>query len=313
MKRNLLMTSTFLVSSLVYLFAIISWISIESFTHLVERWSHNSEMTVYLRPEANQTEVQKLIEIFEHYSGQTVTTFESTEEIQASLKRLMPKSDMDFASNDELVAAIPPHFIIKGSSNLLGDSLFEVFQKITIEIGKNPIVESTSFGKSWADKYTSILKSFRGGTIAFIIALSLTLILVIGNSIRSHINARREEIEILELVGATPSMIRKPFLIEGTILSSMAMGLALIFVVLGLFALKNSAFDLGKILDLKSLVWQPTMMDYFFALVLSAAIGFFGSYFCLSEVNTGWAASGQGRRWTSIFNIFQGLGRSTNG
>lgn len=313
MKRNLLTTSTFFVSCLVYLFAILSWISIESFTHLIERWSHNSEMTVYLRPEAKTDELQKLRSIFEQYSGQTITTFESTEEIQESLKRLMPKSDMDFASNDELVAAIPPHFVIKGSSNLLGDSLFEVFQKITSDIGKNPIVESTSFGKSWADKYTSILKSFRGATIAFIVALSLTLILVIGNSIRSHINSRREEIEILELVGATPSMIRKPFLIEGTLLSALAMALALVIAVISVFTLKNANFDLGKILDVRSLVWQPTSMDYIFALGLSAVIGFIGSYFCLTEVNTGWAASGQGRRWTSLFNIFRGLGRSTNG
>ena len=65
MKRNLLMTSTFLVSSLVYVFAIFSWISIESFSQLIERWSHNSELTVYLRADAKPEDVKKLAAIFD--------------------------------------------------------------------------------------------------------------------------------------------------------------------------------------------------------------------------------------------------------
>lgn len=313
MKRNLLMTSTFLVSSLVYLFAICAWISVESFSHLIERWSHNSEMTVYLRPDAKEEEIKKLTDLFQQYSDRAEAVFQSSEAIQASLKRLMPKSDMDFAGNDELIAAIPPHFVIKGTSNLLGDSLFEVFQKITNDIGKNPVVESTSYGKSWADKYTSLLKSGRGATIAFIFALSLTFILVIGNSIRSHINSQREEIEILELVGATPSHIRKPFLIEGTLLSTIAMVMALVIVGLISYVIKNSNFEIIHVLDLKSLVWQPTYFDFFMAIFLSSAIGFFGSYFCLSEINTGWAASGKGKSLFNLFSLSKGFGRSANG
>lgn len=313
MKQNLLKTSTFLVANIVYLFAMSSWVGIESFTRLIERWSHHSEMTVYLRPGTKPQDIEKLNEIFAKFSSSTNTTFQSTEAIQESLKKLMPKSDLDFAGNDELVAAIPPHFIIKGVSNLFGDTLFETFNKINDEINKNPVVESASYGKTWADKYNSILRSCRGAAILFIGALAIALILVIGNSIRSHINSRREEIEILELVGATSGLIRKPFLIEGTLISTLAMGLALAIINGGLYLLKNTSIELIQVLDVNSILWQPSVIDLLGALILSAGIGFFGSYLCLTEINTGWAASGQGRSFTQLLNFFQGLGRAKNG
>ncbi|HEX4923895.1 MAG TPA: FtsX-like permease family protein, partial [Bdellovibrionales bacterium] len=52
--------------------------------------------------------------------------------------------------------------------------------------------------------------------------LILGSLLVVSNSIRASIDRRREEIEILKLVGATTAMIRRPFVLEGAFLGALA-------------------------------------------------------------------------------------------
>lgn len=313
MKRNLLLTSTFLVTNIVYLFAISSWISIQSFSHLIERWSHHSEMTVYLKPEVKPSDIESIKTLFKAFADRAQATFQSSEDIRQSLNKLMPKSDLDFAGTDDLIAAIPPHFIVKGSSNIFGDSLFDLFQSISQELSKNPLVDSTSYGKSWAEKYTQVLESFREATIFFLLGLSFTLVLVIGNTIRSHINSQKEEIEILELVGATSAMIRKPFLIEGTILSMTSMAVALGVATLIVHILKSASGDLMAILDFETALWQLSPLEWALAIGLAAVIGFLGSYFCLTEINNGWAASGQKSKLSSFFEGFQSQRQNSHG
>lgn len=154
-------------------------------------------------------------------------------------------------------------------------------------------MESTSYGKSWAEKYLSLIDSFHGATLMFLLGLGLTLTLVIGNSIRSHINSQREEIEILELVGATPKMIRKPYLLEGALISFLAMLFALSTISLLTILVKNTQGDILRMLDVKTTLLNLSLFEWSLALTLAVAIGLIGSYLCLIEINNGWAASGQ--------------------
>ena len=68
---------------------------------------------------------------------------------------------------------------------------------------------------------------------AALLALLLTVasVLLIGNTIRLSLYARRREVEVMKLVGATDWFIRWPFVIEGTIVG--AAGAVLAIVVLG--------------------------------------------------------------------------------
>ena len=64
------------------------------------------------------------------------------------------------------------------------------------------------------------------------VLLTLASVLLIGNTIRLSLYARRREVEVMKLVGATDWFIRWPFVIEGTIVG--AAGALLAIVVLGL-------------------------------------------------------------------------------
>lgn len=99
-------------------------------------------------------------------------------------------------------------------------------------VGLDPEIENIS---NHTDDTQKLLTVTRFVTItAALLAALLTLasVLLIGNTIRLSLFARRREVEVMKLVGATDWFIRWPFVIEGTIVG--ACGAVLAIVVLGI-------------------------------------------------------------------------------
>ncbi|MCS7233396.1 MAG: permease-like cell division protein FtsX [Synergistetes bacterium] len=96
------------------------------------------------------------------------------------------------------------------------------------------------YGKEAAQKLLALqrLLVYSGSVLALILLVSA--LLVIFNTIRLVVYARREEIEIMKLVGATHWFIRLPFLFEGVILG----GIGGIVASIGLFFVYREALDL---------------------------------------------------------------------
>ena len=74
-----------------------------------------------------------------------------------------------------------------------------------------------SYGKETADKLLSVARFIQWAGLGLISILLVASILLIGNTIRLSIFARRREVEVMKLVGATNWFIRWPFVIEGII------------------------------------------------------------------------------------------------
>jgi cell division transport system permease protein len=128
-----------------------------------------------------------------------------------------------------------------------------------------PGVEELAHGQDWVDGYARLAALLRVVGYALGVVLSLATLLIVANTIRLGLYARRDEIDILELVGASRLFVRTPFLLEGFVQGALggcvaAAFLALAFGVLvpelryGLaFFLGNAAprfFDVGELLRL---------------------------------------------------------------
>ncbi len=74
-----------------------------------------------------------------------------------------------------------------------------------------------SYGSETADKLLRVAKFIQWAGLALITILLVASVLLIGNTIRLSIFARRREVEVMKLVGATNWFIRWPFVIEGII------------------------------------------------------------------------------------------------
>jgi len=93
----------------------------------------------------------------------------------------------------------------------------ELIKHLVSEISILPGVEEVYAGSEWIARLSRISMLFIGVSLILLVGLFLAISYVIYQTIRLIINARRELIEILDLVGATKSTIEIPYLINGTI------------------------------------------------------------------------------------------------
>ncbi|MBI5593955.1 MAG: ABC transporter permease [Deltaproteobacteria bacterium] len=103
-------------------------------------------------------------------------------------------------------------------------------EPIATQITRMPAVESVEYGQEWMERFANLLSLFRfAGMILggiFFIASGL----IVANTARLVLYSRRDEVEIMRLVGATDLFIKAPFYIEGLIQGASGGGVGLFAV-----------------------------------------------------------------------------------
>lgn len=110
------------------------------------------------------------------------------------------------------------------------------------------------------NKYISIIKRVGIGLVSIFVVIS---VLVVFNTIRLAIFARKDEIDIMKLVGATPSFIRSPFLVEGTLFGILAAVFASLIILIGIKYLQISGILNAQTTQEIVRFLGPEATDYF--------------------------------------------------
>jgi len=151
-----------------------------------------------------------------------------------------------------------------------------------------PGIDEIGHGQEWVDTYGRVLDGLRGVAAALGLVFALAALLIVSNTIRLAVYARRDEIEILALVGASRGFIGTPFLLEGVLQGTAGSLLALAVLWAG-FELVTAL--LGATLAFLIGHGDPVFFDApeIFAFVLAGAgLGCVGS---LSAVGSAWRAA----------------------
>lgn len=149
-----------------------------------------------------------------------------TEELKASIQALDAVDTVKFRSKDEelddITKSVAQEFeLFKNDSNPLRNA-FDVSTKnpnqtkeVATTIEKMDYVARVNYGGARADTLFKVISTSRNVGIGVIAVLLIIALFLISNTIRATIHARRTEIEIMQLVGATKAYIRWPFFLEG--------------------------------------------------------------------------------------------------
>ncbi len=89
-----------------------------------------------------------------------------------------------------------------------------------------PGAGDVDFGNVWLERLERFVSRGRAAGIVLLAALSLATALLVSNTLRLAVFARRDEIEIMKLVGATDAFVGAPFLVEGLAQGLLGSGLA---------------------------------------------------------------------------------------
>jgi cell division transport system permease protein len=101
----------------------------------------------------------------------------------------------------------------------------------------DPAIQSVSNKKSDTKKILEVTNLVTITAAGLTVLLALASILLIANTIRLSLYARRREVEVMKLVGATDWFIRWPFVIEGVVVGAAGAGLAIALLALTKVAL----------------------------------------------------------------------------
>jgi cell division transport system permease protein len=107
-----------------------------------------------------------------------------------------------------------------------------------------PGVADITSGADWVEGYVRALALVRGLAIGLGVILVLATTLIVSNTIRLAVLSRRDELEILALVGASRSFVNTPFLIEG-LLQGAAAGVLAWALLYALFRSVLPGFEAG--------------------------------------------------------------------
>ena len=99
-----------------------------------------------------------------------------------------------------------------------------------------PGIAELAHGEEWVEGYARAVALVRGGAWGIGLVLGLAALLIVANTIRLAFYARRDELDILALVGASRTFVRVPFLLEGT-LQGLLGGLLALLVLYGAYEL----------------------------------------------------------------------------
>ena len=154
----------------------------------------------------------------------------------------------------------------------------ETFRSICDE-PDNP-ADSLKYGQKTVDRLFSVTKYVRYLGVALVLLLVFIALVFINNTIRLAIMARRKEIAIMRLVGASNGFIRGPFLMEGAlhalIGSLLAVGVLQVLRMYGIPKLQSALSFLS--LDVSG---NTYIMIYIVLVVAGLVIGLLGSAFAM--------------------------------
>lgn len=164
------------------------------------------EIEVFLKDDASPQTVQELQDRINSWEEvETVSYISKEEAIQRFKER--------YKDHPELIENIsgnplPASFVIR-----LKDP--QKVEEVAKRFDGNPAVEDVEYGQKYVKRLFEVLRVIRFSGFAFIMLLALVSIILISITIRLAIFARRQEISIMRLVGASNWFIRLPFIIEG--------------------------------------------------------------------------------------------------
>jgi cell division transport system permease protein len=119
--------------------------------------------------------------------------------------------------------------------------------RIAQQAGLHAIVEDVQYGEEWVDKLFTLRRMGAVTTTVLGTAFAIVAALIIGTAVRIAIFARREEIKIMQLVGARDNFIHRPFLLEGGVTGALGGLLAVVLTYTTFWSVFNYLFVISWI------------------------------------------------------------------
>lgn len=126
-----------------------------------------------------------------------------------------------------------------------------------VALQAQPEIDFVATDLKWAERLSAVLAWLKRAAWLLGAVLALAVALVVGNAVRAWVSRQYQEVEVLDLIGATPAFIERPFVYGGAVQGLAGGLLAWVLLVLGRLALFNPAATLLATYELPAPSWMP--------------------------------------------------------
>lgn len=239
-------------------------------------WKKGIKIMAYLKPGVTESDIPDIQHTIQKMYGVEEVRFISKKAALETLKSQMQRQSSIFTDLKEnpLPDALEVRMIPSSQS-------WEKVETLSKKIESLPPVEEVEYGKRWLSRFENIFNLFKLTGYSLGGIFFMATIFIIANTIRLILYARRDELEIMRLVGASDKFIKIPFYIE-TILIGITGGIIGLLVLFGAFSVISSNVDQGFGSLLFHIRFLPPGT---LALILfcSMLVGWLGCYFSIKQ------------------------------
>ena len=195
--------------------------------NIVKSVESEVSITAYVKDGAEQADLDAVQNYIKGLDGVSTVTFTTKEQALEEFRAMSSNADIvDELGGNPLPASINIELSnpqqVQDVANQIQSS--ELFAKVADE--ENP-ADSLKYGQRTVERLFQVTNYLRYGGIILIALLVFIALVFINNTIRLAIMARRKEIAIMRLVGASNGFIRGPFLMEGALHAIIGAALAI--------------------------------------------------------------------------------------
>lgn len=184
-------------------------VAARGFDHTAQSWRGAMQISLFLHDRVDEAQGRTLAARIGTDPAVTATRYISRAQ---ALEEFRASSGLGDAL-DLLDGRNPlPAVIVATPADTLAQADVEVLLR---RLASLPEVETAQFDHAWLDRLHSALNAVHRAIMALGVLLGIAVVVTIGNTIRLEIEARREEIEIMKLIGASDGFVRRPFLYAG--------------------------------------------------------------------------------------------------
>lgn len=232
-------------------------------------------LTLYLDLSVTDLEGAALANSLAEKGGVSNTTYISRDE---ALELLAAKSDVSAALSQLDSNPLPGAIVIYPTTAALRSGEVE---SLAENLGQIPEIARVQIDLAWIKRLQAVLSLLT--TVGWILAgfLTLTALLVIGNTIRLELLRRRSEIEVSRLLGASRGFIQRPLLISGALYGMLAGVLACIAAFITLLWIRGPAGELSNLYASTFELKMPTLSQFLAVILLATALGLIGAVITL--------------------------------
>jgi cell division transport system permease protein len=183
-------------------------LAVKNLSTLSYSWESALQASLFLKDSVSEARGRELSGEIGKRDGVTKTQYISREQALAEFRVLS-----GFGEALQILETNPlPAVIVVTPSTA---STTEQTQSLLRKLGELPEVEIAKLDQEWLQRLQALLALAQRAVLVIAAVLALAVIIIVGNTIRLDLEARREEIAVMKLIGAPTSFIRRPFLYAG--------------------------------------------------------------------------------------------------